>query len=337
LHSLSFVEDPTRILRAIRFEQRFGFAIGAQTKRLIGNAVRLKLFEKLSGSRLWNEIKKMLQENDDVPILCLNRMKAFHLWAEISPQLKQKIAPETELYDLKGVLDWYTLSHLHPELSDERWKSYFLALCFHLKTDEFKRLLDRMLFPSGTHDRFVEAFLVISKTKHELQRWMKSEKKLSNLYFLLEHVPLECVLIIMSQVNKDENEWRYLSVFLSHLRYKKLDINGNHLKRLGLPPGPRYKVILHKIHEGVLNGTVDDLEAQMGLAKTLVESENAISSVELEIDGKDLRQLGISEGPLFSAVLRKLKKAKKREQIKTREEELELAKKIVEEQRSIEK
>ncbi len=54
LHSLSFVEDPTRILRAIRFEQRFGFRIGKQTASLIRNAVQMGLIEKLWGHRFFH-------------------------------------------------------------------------------------------------------------------------------------------------------------------------------------------------------------------------------------------------------------------------------------------
>ena len=64
LHSLSFVEDPTRILRAIRFERRFDFQIGGQTMRLIKNALNLKLFSKLSGTRVMHELQLIMTEDD---------------------------------------------------------------------------------------------------------------------------------------------------------------------------------------------------------------------------------------------------------------------------------
>ena len=56
LHNLSFVEDPTRVFRAVRFEQRLGFKIGQQTEHLLQSAVRLGLLEKVSGHRIFNEL-----------------------------------------------------------------------------------------------------------------------------------------------------------------------------------------------------------------------------------------------------------------------------------------
>ena len=56
LHSLSFVEDPTRVFRAVRFEQRFGFQIGKFTLNLIKNAVKMGFLTKIKGARLWREL-----------------------------------------------------------------------------------------------------------------------------------------------------------------------------------------------------------------------------------------------------------------------------------------
>src|SRR5690349_20841423 len=63
LHALSFVEDPTRVFRAVRFEQRYNFKMGAQTLKFIENAQELNIFGKLSGSRLFHELEKILNES----------------------------------------------------------------------------------------------------------------------------------------------------------------------------------------------------------------------------------------------------------------------------------
>ena len=86
LHSLSFVEDPTRILRAIRFERRFDFQIGGQTMRLIKNALNLELFSKLSGSRVTHELQWIMNEED--PLACLGRMQELGIMEAIHPLLK---------------------------------------------------------------------------------------------------------------------------------------------------------------------------------------------------------------------------------------------------------
>lgn len=85
LHSLSFVEDPTRIIRAIRFEQRFQFKIGSQTERLIKNAVRLNIFQRLSGARIRHELRLLTE--DSAPVDGLVRMRDLGLLMEIHPLL----------------------------------------------------------------------------------------------------------------------------------------------------------------------------------------------------------------------------------------------------------
>ena len=69
LHNLSFVEDPTRVFRALRFEQRFGFSIGKLTAGLIENAVKMDFFKRLSGRRVFTEIRLILEEENPTPAI----------------------------------------------------------------------------------------------------------------------------------------------------------------------------------------------------------------------------------------------------------------------------
>ncbi len=69
LHNLSFVEDPTRVFRAIRFEQRLGFQIGKHTQNLMKNAVKMGFMERLSGGRVLSEFILILQEDNPIPAL----------------------------------------------------------------------------------------------------------------------------------------------------------------------------------------------------------------------------------------------------------------------------
>jgi len=86
LHNLSFVEDPTRVFRAIRFEQRFDFPIGKHTRNLIRSAVSLKLFNKLSGERIYDELVLMFSELD--PLKVLRRMEELDLLKFLHPNLR---------------------------------------------------------------------------------------------------------------------------------------------------------------------------------------------------------------------------------------------------------
>jgi tRNA nucleotidyltransferase (CCA-adding enzyme) len=86
LHNLSFVEDPTRAFRAIKFEQRFGFSIGKLTSGLIDNAVKMDLFSRLIGRRIFSEIKQILEEENPVPAIM--RLDDFQLLKVIHPSLQ---------------------------------------------------------------------------------------------------------------------------------------------------------------------------------------------------------------------------------------------------------
>ena len=86
LHNLSFIEDPTRLFRAVRFEQRLGFTIGRQTERLMASAVRLRSVKKIAGVRILHELEQILDEPRVVS--ALERLDHFELLKFIDPQLR---------------------------------------------------------------------------------------------------------------------------------------------------------------------------------------------------------------------------------------------------------
>ena len=84
LHSLSFVEDPTRILRAARFEQRFGFEIERRTEELIADA--LDLLDRVSPERVRHELELILAEAEPERGLC--RLQALGVLQKLHPALR---------------------------------------------------------------------------------------------------------------------------------------------------------------------------------------------------------------------------------------------------------
>ena len=140
LHSLSFVEDPTRILRCIRFERRFDFQIGGQTLRLIKNAINLELFSKLSGTRVIHELQLITEEED--PLACFNRMEELGIMEAIHPQLKLKNDRIQVISELAKVNSWYKLLYLKPEVVT--WKLYFLGLTMGIKRDQITGVTHRL-------------------------------------------------------------------------------------------------------------------------------------------------------------------------------------------------
>lgn len=93
LHPLSFVEDPTRLFRAVRFACRYNFHFCPMTKRLAASAIRSGLPHRLSGPRLFHELQKMLEEEGSLPAACLAMSQEMGLLDALHPALQRKLVP----------------------------------------------------------------------------------------------------------------------------------------------------------------------------------------------------------------------------------------------------
>ena len=83
LHNLSFVEDPTRIVRALRFKARYGFELSSETEGFARKAVEDGVLENLSRRRLWHEMYLALQESCAYEIL--DSMNDYGIWEYLFP------------------------------------------------------------------------------------------------------------------------------------------------------------------------------------------------------------------------------------------------------------
>lgn len=323
LHSLSFVEDPTRILRAVRFEQRYGFTIEKQSLRLLRTAIDKGFFNKLSGSRAWNEFQHLLDERGECALLCLQRLRQLHLPEHVFPPWKSLYPTDQDLKLMQDVLEWYELSHLRPE--PERWKCFFLTLCCHIrKPAELEALMDRFLFPESIKARFGDLRDATHKAHVALQRWIEAREahqegddtaeerhnQLSDLYSIMHPIPLEGLLYMMAHKQRSEEERRHIVVYLTHLRYVTVETDGKDLIRMGLPPGPHYRTVLDALLRAKLNGQITSKEDEERLARGLIVEElKLLGKPKLGIDGKALTALGVEPGPAFTAIFRLVNEA----------------------------
>lgn len=267
LHSLSFVEDPTRILRAVRFEQRFNFRIDGQTLRLIKNAVQLNLFTKLSGSRLAHELQLIL--NEENVLECLNRLQDLKLLATIHPQLNLDGDRLRVLMELRKVHDWYTLLYLEPAVST--WRLYLLGLTMGTERDQLEQICRRLRFS----DRELREFLCLRDQLGEalarLMTWQDAQSSMSEIYFTLDPLPVEGVLFLMAR-SRREIMRKNISQYLTRLRSQVLLIDGSDLKALGLKSGPGFANILRKVRAAAIDGPATTRERQLELAKKILST-----------------------------------------------------------------
>ncbi|MDQ7834443.1 MAG: CBS domain-containing protein [Humidesulfovibrio sp.] len=265
LHSLSFVEDPTRILRAIRFEQRFNFRIDAQTHRLIKNAVQLKLFHKLSGARLTHELQLIM--NEDNVLECLNRLHELKLMAAIHPLLALDVERMRVLSEVHKVHTWYKLLYLEPKANP--WRLFMLGLTMGLERDQLELVCQRLRFSERELREFLGVRDQLGEALAKLMVWQEGHSALSEIYFILQPLPVEAVLFLMARSRREAIR-KNISLFLTRLRTQELLIDGSDLKTLGLQSGPIFAQILSKVRSAMVDGEASTRERQLELAKSII-------------------------------------------------------------------
>jgi tRNA nucleotidyltransferase (CCA-adding enzyme) len=247
LHNLSLVEDPTRVFRAIRFEQRFGFTIGKLTSGLIENAVKMDFFKRLSGRRVFSELKQILGEESPTPSIV--RLNDYGLLKVIHPSLTLNKDLISSLDSVKQVLSWHDLLFL--EESYMKWAVYFMVLFRHCEVDVSKEICDQF--------EIVPKYQAIfCKERFEAERCLyrlEIDHKINNegLYKELSAFRIELILYMMA-VAKHERAKKAISFFITQLRQTKISVSGKDLKEMRLEPGPLYRIILQAVLDAKLNG-----------------------------------------------------------------------------------
>ncbi|MDR2573205.1 MAG: CBS domain-containing protein [Desulfovibrio sp.] len=269
LHTLSFVEDPTRCLRAVRFEQRYAFRIGTGTEKLIKSALSLKLMERLSPARLFNEYRHICQEAN--PPACFARLQEIGILSAMSPTLVLTPTRTALIQQLKETLAWYALLYLQE--TARPWLVYFYGLTAGLPYKETSTTYDRLGLPGVKRQEILRNREQLRHIKDNLLKWRKKDTtgsaKISALCELLRGTSPECLIYLMATAD-DEEVKKNLSRYITQWSKEKPDITGDDLRRLGLAPGPDYRRILRALLAAKLDGTAVSVESQFRLAKKLM-------------------------------------------------------------------
>jgi tRNA nucleotidyltransferase (CCA-adding enzyme) len=263
LHNLSFVEDPTRVFRAIRFEQRFGFSIGKLTSGLIENAVKMNFFKRLSGRRVFSELRQILEEKN--PLDAIKRLDEYDLLRVVHPSIELNNQMMSLFNSVKKVLSWHDLLFLEEPYM--RWAVYFLALTRYCD----KETVDEICMRIELAPRYKTIFC---KERFEADRsmlWMERNlpTKNSTIYKHLAVFRIELILYMMA-ATKHETVKRSISNYVTQLRYFNTSVTGKDLKKMGLEPGPIYREILQAVLDAKLNGQLKTRNDELDFVKAYV-------------------------------------------------------------------
>jgi tRNA nucleotidyltransferase (CCA-adding enzyme) len=261
LHSLSFVDDPTRLLRAVRFEQRFQFEIEKRTLQLMSQA--RELLHQLSGERIHHEFDLIFNEKEPLPIL--SRLEGLGLLNEIHPGFNWK--PEYE-DGFKESINYaqYTDWNLPDSVGNTPMRQSLIYLAW------FANLEGSTGLEVGLRLRLSRQLLETLEKVISLAQEADTLSTLppSKLTVILEKVPLYGVFSLFSLTRNPQLREK-LNSYAVKWRFIAPGIDGNTLRERGIPPGPEYTRILSLIRSAWLDGKVNTPAAEENLLSKLLK------------------------------------------------------------------
>ncbi len=260
LHAMSFVEDPSRILRAVRFEQRYGFSLGKQTSSLVHAAVKSGLLGNVPGRRISHEIRQMLSEND--PDKGMEKLQDLGVLNAIHPDLHFSTPVREYFLRVKETLLWFNMLFTHEEYRS--WFVYLLALVDSLKGKKIIEICKRL----GLTDEEIRGILSSHARIHEILKDFVAAKPLrpANVVKILENASLEVILFAMSKTRSSEVK-EMISAYITTWRSYKPPLSGKDLIAIGFTRGKFLGDTLRLIRDKGLDGEVKDFKDAIGFAR----------------------------------------------------------------------
>jgi tRNA nucleotidyltransferase (CCA-adding enzyme) len=262
LHSLSFIDDPTRILRAVRFEQRLSFRIERRTAELLCHSVAL--LDRVTGDRIRHELELLLRERK--PELGFARLAELGVLAQIHPALNfdaWTVNCFVRLRELLGAADWglcvddYLIEFTH-----------FGLLTFRMDLEEVEAVERRLRVrrPTSEHIRRLHAL------KEKLQ-FLAHPQAPSAVYQILESYPRRVLLVayvaaedplVQESIHRYVNQWAQTTIAMT----------GHDLRLLGLAPGPVYHELLNELLYARLDGRISTEEEERAYLDLLLSGHD---------------------------------------------------------------
>lgn len=245
LHDRSFVDDPTRLLRLVRYRSRLGFAIEPRTAELAREAIDSNALGTVSGARIGSELRLLAREPDPVA--------AFETLREL--RLDTAIHPDFGLKEADADLARRALQLLP---ADGRRDLLVLALAAGgVPRSELEPLLDRLAFAAGDRD----AILATAVDAEEIARSLTEARRPSEIAAAVGGANPELVAIAGALgAQRAATEW------LERLRHVELEIDGRDLLAAGVREGPRIGLGLRAALAAKLDGRAAGKEQELEAA-----------------------------------------------------------------------
>ncbi len=262
LHSLSFVDDPTRILRAVRFEQRFGFQIEARTMELLLEA--RPLIDRLSGDRIRHELNYILESHFSAKIL--SRLDELELIREIHPEMIWSAELHQQFLNIERIDPEPFWGFSEQCESFHRDLGYVIWLMQH-PPEVCASIANRLKLPVQMKNIVMSAAWLWKD--HQSLKLLKTSEFVARL----EDTP-DLALYALFSVCNDEKLKKMIQQYVNQWQFIKPTVDGDQLRSMGIPPGPSYKLLLEELRNAWLDGMITDPHEERVFLEKLIQEQN---------------------------------------------------------------
>ncbi|HZK49701.1 MAG TPA: CBS domain-containing protein [Thermoleophilia bacterium] len=259
LHNLSFIEDPTRIFRAVRYENRYGFRMDEQTRSLARSCVEMRLVGDLSSARLRDELVALLGEKD--VDWTLARLFELGVARQVHPKLATGERTVRLIQVLDGLVEEFGVA------SDVvSWRLRLAAITRNMSHEELFIWLEKLRLRHA--DRQVVRDSVILGP-HLVEQLADEARGDWDVFRLLRKVPIESLVFALGRTPSGPGQDR-LRQYLEVLRKRSLDVTGADIMALGQPSGSGVGRVLAQLTRLRIEGDLESREEQLAAAAALV-------------------------------------------------------------------
>ena len=248
LHEKSFIDDATRIWRALRYEQRLDFQLEASTlKRLRSD---IPMLDTISGDRIRYELECILGE--ERPEKVLRRAEELGVLPKLYPELKGN----------GWLADKFEQARKSCSPNPPPVALYLALMAYHLTGEQSEDLISRLRLPKSLSRTLRDTIIL----KAKLKALADPELPPSRIYHILHGYSPSAITTNLIAAGSPIVR-QHIQLFLSKLRYVKPALNGDDLIGMGIPPGPKIKEILNRLHDARLDGKVTSKQGEVEMVK----------------------------------------------------------------------
>jgi tRNA nucleotidyltransferase (CCA-adding enzyme) len=239
LHKNSFLQDPTRILRAVRFEQRFSFRIEKNTLSLAKQAILRGALGFVTSHRWREELVSLLKE--DSPYSYIKRAQKLKAFSFISGKFNLSSSDFKLILRIEEAILRYQ-NKFKKRRKLEGWIIYLAALLVKLSPSDIHDFLERFGFKKGERIRIISIQQNITRIKR-----LNKKLKPHNIYRLLNPLSFESIVFFYAYYYTEKRLRKNIELFLDILVDARTKLRGQDLKALGYKPHSLYGKVLEKL------------------------------------------------------------------------------------------